>query len=236
MIGYLHSFQSMGGADGPGMRCVVFLQGCPLRCCYCHNPDTWEFTKENPTTVEELVNKILRYRPYFGEKGGVTVSGGEPLAQADFVAELFARLQDHGIHTAVDTSCHGSVEDMKKVLAVTNLALCDVKFPTQELYQTHCGGSLEKVKTFLSLAQEMKVPVWVRHVVVPGLTDSYESLQQVAAIARSCQTLEKIELLPFKNLCEEKYTAKGIPFPLQHTPACSSQTIEHLYEKLKEWE
>ncbi len=236
MIGYLHSFQSMGGADGPGVRCVVFLQGCPLRCCYCHNPDTWEFSKGTPVTVEELTQKILRYRSYFGDEGGVTVSGGEPLAQADFVAELFTRLKELGIHTALDTSCHGSQEAVEKVLAVTDLALCDVKFATEEAYQTHCGGSLKQVKTFLEHAEKMQVPLWVRHVVIPGLTDGEDHLKQVVEMAKNVSTLEHIELLPFKNLCVEKYNSLGIPFPLENTPNCSADTVETLYRKLKEWE
>lgn len=236
MIGYLHSFQSMGAADGPGVRCVVFLQGCPLRCCYCHNPDTWELGKGTPVTPEELVQKILRFRPYFGEIGGVTVSGGEPLGQADFVAELFTLLKEQGIHTALDTSCHGSREAIEKVLPVTDLALCDVKFATEELYKTHCGGSLKQVQAFLKQAEEMKVPVWVRHVVVPSLTDGEEHLKRVVDIAKECSTLEHIELLPFKNLCVEKYKELGIAFPLENTPNCPNDTIESLYQKIKEWE
>ncbi|MBR3844034.1 MAG: pyruvate formate lyase-activating protein [Clostridia bacterium] len=235
MIGYIHSFQSMGGADGPGVRCVLFLQGCPLRCCYCHNPDTWEFGKGTVVTPEELLPKILRYRSYFGEKGGVTLSGGEPLAQADFVAELFTLLKEQGIHTALDTSGHGSRQAIEKVLPVTDLVLCDVKFAAEEEYKTHCGGSLDQVKEFLDLAQQYSVPVWVRHVVVPGLTDREDSLQKITAIARACKTLEKIELLPFKNLCREKYDALGMSFPLADTPQCSVETLEQLSEKIKEW-
>lgn len=236
MIGYLHSFQSMGAADGPGVRCVVFLQGCPLRCAYCHNPDTWDTNQGTPVTAEELVSKILRFRPYFGENGGVTVSGGEPLMQADFVAELFTLLKEQGIHTALDTSGHGSREAIEKVLKVTDLAMCDIKFATEELYQTHCGGSLKQVQSFLEQAEQMKVPVWVRHVVVPSLTDGEDHLKQVVTIAKECKTLEHIELLPFKNLCVEKYKELGMFFPLENTPNCSAQTIESLYQKIKEWE
>lgn len=234
MIGYFHSFQSMGAADGPGVRCVVFLQGCPLRCCYCHNPDTWEVGKGTPVTPEELVTKILRFRPYFGKKGGVTVSGGEPLMQADFVAELFTLLHKHGIHTALDTSGHGSPEAIKKVLAVTDLALCDIKFATEALYNTHCGGSLQQVQFFLEQAQIMKVPLWVRHVVVPSLTDDKEHFQQVVALAKGCSTLEKLELLPFKNLCVEKYKELGIPFPMENTPNCPADTVASLYQMMNE--
>ncbi len=234
MIGYLHSFQSMGAADGPGVRCVVFLQGCPLRCAYCHNPDTWDMFGGTPVTAEELVSKILRFRPYFGEKGGVTVSGGEPLVQADFVAELFTLLKEQGIHTALDTSGHGAKDAIEKVLKVTDLAMCDVKFATEELYKTHCGGSLGQVKSFLGKAGEMNVPVWVRHVVVPKLTDGETHLKQVVEIAKECKTLEHIELLPFKNLCVEKYKELGIGFPLENTPNCSEKTIETLYKLINE--
>ncbi len=136
MEGRVNSVQSMGAVDGPGLRYVVFLQGCPLRCAYCHNPETWELTGGTPYTAEDLCKTILRYRPYFGENGGVTVSGGEPLLQPEFVAELFRRLHEHNIHTALDTAGAGDLSRAKQVLKHTDLVLCDIKFPTEAQYKS----------------------------------------------------------------------------------------------------
>ena len=138
MTGRLHSIQSLGAVDGPGIRAVAFLQGCPLRCAYCHNPDTWEIE------AAALAKRLLRYRPYWGKEGGVTVTGGEPLRQADFVAELFSILQAEGVHTALDTSCTGDLAAAERVLAHTNLVLADLKFLSEEDYRRYCRGSLSQ--------------------------------------------------------------------------------------------
>lgn len=228
MIGRVSSVQSLGAVDGPGLRYVVFLQGCPLRCAYCHNPETWEMEGGETVAPQELVEKILRYRPYFGEQGGVTVSGGEPLLQPEFVAELFSLLRREGVHTALDTSGAGNLEQARLVLAHTDLVLADLKFPTEEGYRLHCGGSLVHTEAFLRLTEELGVPLWVRHVVVPGLTSAPESLRAVWEKAHSFRNLEKLEWLPFHNLCAEKYEAAGLAFPLGNTPALSGPELEEL--------
>jgi len=316
-IGYVHSLQSMGAVDGPGIRFCVFLQGCPLRCMYCHNPDTWLVeVSENgvetgsvltskvakrrlgtPYTAEELVNKILRYKTYFANGGGVTVSGGEPLMQAEFVTELFTLLHENGVHTCLDTSgnfpediseltpipvehddaatgaanletdvlkevvfsdTHPDTkaidaskgigtsntfvdtkvikirknstahEKYDRLLDVTDLVICDIKFTTEKDYRECTGGSLKKVQYFLDMVTKHSVPLWIRHVVVPGYTDSEEEVGAMAEIARSYPTLEKIELLPFHKLCIPKYEALGIPFRCADIPECSRETIEKL--------
>lgn len=265
MVGYIHSVQSLGAVDGPGLRYVVFLQGCPLRCMYCHNPDTWNApylqgsaaSSEAPMvlTAEELVQKILRYRPYFNGGGGVTVSGGEPLMQAEFVTELFSKLHEQGIHTCLDTS--GNYPDsegagqLEGLLAVTDLCICDIKFTTEEYYKEYTGGSLGKVLSFLRLLKLHSVPVWIRHVVVPGYTDTSEEVLTVKKLAEdilgplkssvskaadchaassdaadSC--LEKIELLPFHRLCIPKYEKLGIPFRCKNIPECTKEKITEL--------
>lgn len=232
MEGRVHSIQSLGAVDGPGVRYVVFLQGCPLRCAYCHNPDTWAFDGGTQRDAEELVQEICRFKPYFGTKGGVTVSGGEPLQQAAFVEELFHLLHREGIHTALDTSGVGDLEAARRVLAHTDLVLGDVKFATPEEYKTHCKADMEKIFSFYRMAAEMGVPLWVRHVVVPGLNDTVEDMKKIKALAESFPNLEKIEWLPFHNLCLEKYQAMGIPFPLEGTDNMDDRRLEELVSQL----
>ena len=241
--GRIHSFQSLGAVDGPGLRFVVFLQGCPMRCMYCHNPDTWLPAGGTEYTVREVVQKILRYRTYFGKEGGVTVSGGEALLQAEFVTELFRALKAEGIHTCLDTSGvlrSGSGDDLQDddstvveqtlsdLLSVTDLVICDIKFTTEKDYLAHAGGSLSSVLSFLSLTQTAGVSLWVRHVVVPGFTDSEEEVRAMVNLARQYNNLKRIELLPFRKLCVTKYEQLGIPFRCADIPECDEATISRL--------
>ena len=232
MEGWVHSLQSLGTVDGPGLRYVVFLQGCPLRCVYCHNPDTWDPAGGAVMDTEELVEKILRCRPYFGAEGGVTVSGGEPLLQAEFVTQLFARLKREGVHTALDTSGAGDLGKAPALLEVTDLVLLDLKFPTEEGYRQYCRGSLGQTEAFAALVAEKQVPLWVRHVVAPGLNDTLEDMAAVKSWAQRQPTLEKIEWLPFHNLCLEKYQQLGIPFPLANTPPMDREKLDRLIAAL----
>lgn len=232
MEGRVHSLQSLGTVDGPGLRYVVFLQGCPLRCVYCHNPDTWDPAGGAVMDTEELVEKILRCRPYFGAEGGVTVSGGEPLLQAGFVTQLFARLKQEGVHTALDTSGAGDLRKAPALLEVTDLVLLDLKFPTEEGYRQHCRGSLGQTEAFAALVAEKQVPLWVRHVVAPGLNDTLEDMAAVKSWAQRQPTLEKIEWLPFHNLCLEKYQQLGVPFPLANTPPMDREKLDRLIAAL----
>lgn len=232
MEGWVHSLQSLGTVDGPGLRYVVFLQGCPLRCVYCHNPDTWDPAGGAVMDTEELVEKILRCRPYFGAEGGVTVSGGEPLLQAGFVTQLFARLKQEGVHTALDTSGAGDLGKAPALLEVTDLVLLDLKFPTEEGYRQHCRGSLGQTEVFAALVAEKQVPLWVRHVVAPGLNDTLEDMAAVKSWAQRQPTLEKIEWLPFHNLCLEKYQQLGVPFPLANTPPMDRERLDRLIAAL----
>ena len=250
--GRIHSFQSLGAVDGPGLRFVVFVQGCPLRCMYCHNPYTWNAQGGTEYTVEEVVSKVLRCRTYFGEDGGVTVSGGEALLQAPFVTALFRALKAKGIHTCLDTSgiCRTgtahptaagatALSDSEKamladLLAVTDLVICDIKFTNEEDYRAHAHGSLASVLSFLSLTQANHVPLWVRHVVVPGVTDSEDEVSTMVALAKRFDNLQKIELLPFRKLCVAKYDSLGIPFPCADIPECDEATIAHLLPLIPE--
>lgn len=237
VCGYVHSFQSLGAVDGPGLRCVVFMQGCPLRCAYCHNPDTWALPDQapgcRPYTPEQMAEKISRYKVYL-KNGGVTVSGGEALMQPDFVRELFILLKKEGIHTALDTSCVGNPEKAAQVLSYTDLVLADLKFSNREDYKIYCGASMEQVLDFIRLTQTMEIPLWIRHVVVPGLNDRKEQILETGRIASQFTNLEKFELLPFRKICMSKYEQMGIDFPLKDHEACSEKHIKALEEFLRQ--
>lgn len=237
-IGFVHSFESLGAVDGPGLRYVVFMQGCPLRCAYCHNPDTWAFAHQGAKCIrisaKETAGKILRYKSYI-KNGGVTVSGGEALMQSDFVRSLFFLLKNEGLHTALDTSGAGDLQNAKKVLEYTDLVIADLKFSTPEDYKKYCGLDMDHILKFLELTEEMNVPLWIRHVVVPGLTDGPEHIKKTAEISYSFKNLEKLELLPFKKICESKYEELKIEFPLKDHEACSAETIEALNKIINDY-
>ncbi len=228
MQGNVHSFQSLGAVDGPGLRCTLFLQGCPLRCAYCHNPDTWCFGGGTNYSAEEIFTKIMRYKSYISHHGGVTISGGEPLMQAEFIAELFTLLKENGVHTAIDTSGTCDLSKAKIALEKTDLVICDIKFATEEKYQQFSKGSLKQVLNFLDLCKELNVPLWVRHVIVPNLTSDEKEVQKVIDMAVSFPNLKKIELLPFRKICITKYNQMGIDFPLKDTEECDSSTLAKL--------
>ena len=228
ILGKIHSFQSLGTVDGPGVRFVVFLQGCNLRCGCCHNPDTWEIGAGKPFSAEEVLQKVLRCRGYFGKDGGITVSGGEPLLQASFVRELFALCKAEGIHTCLDTS--GSIlnDDVKALLAVTDRVLLDIKYTSDGLYRQHVGCSFDKPLAFLAYLNEQKIPVTLRQVIIPTLNDTAENVLALRAIADAHPCVDKIELLPFRKICEVKYQSMGIPFPFADIPEPSKECMEKL--------
>lgn len=227
--GRIHSFQSMGAVDGPGIRCVVFMQGCPLRCIYCHNPDTHSFDAGEEYTPQDMCKKILRFKSYI-KNGGVTVSGGEPLMQPDFVKELFTLLKENGIHTALDTSGIGDTVKAKEVLEVTDLVLADVKFLNADDYKKYTDSDFDSVIKFLDLTKENDTPVWIRQVIVPGINDTKENILELLEFLKKYDNVEKIELLPFRKLCVPKYDNLGIEFPLKNTPEMSQEGIDELYK------
>ena len=231
-VGKIHSFESMGAVDGPGLRYVIFLQGCPLRCVYCHNPDTWAFSGGQEYTPLQAAEKALRYAPYWKKGGGVTISGGEPLMQSAFCAETFRLLQERGVHTALDTSCMGDLQEAEQVLRHTSLVMADVKFLTEADYRKYTHGSFEKVRQFLALSERMGVPLWVRHVVVPDLTDDREHIKALGECVGRLRNLEKIELLPFRKLCIAKYEQMGIAFALRDTPEASEEKVRQFRDLL----
>ncbi len=228
MIGRIHSFQSMGTVDGPGVRSVVFMQGCSLRCPYCHNPDTWDLSGGTETDAQTLFRKIQKYKPYFGETGGVTVSGGEPLLQAEFVTELFTLCKADGISTALDTAGVRLDGTVKKLLSVTDIVLLDIKYSDTQKYQKYIGIPLETVKRFLAYLESQSKRVIVRQVITPTVNDAEADVRALKALCAPFSCIEKIELLPFLKLCAEKYDAMGIEFPFGKYDAADAKKIEEL--------
>lgn len=232
MTGRVHSFQSLGTLDGPGLRFVVFLQGCNLRCKCCHNPDTWEMQTENNFTPEEIVAKALNYREYFGEKGGITLSGGEPLLQADFAYEVFRLCHENGINTCLDTS--GSIlnDSVKRLLTETDRVLLDIKYTDDNLYVQNVGCSFEKPIEFLGYLNENKIPTTLRQVIIPTLNDDEENISQLNAIVKNHTCIDKVELLPFKKICQTKYDSMNIPFPFADKETPTKEMMEKLNKKI----
>ena len=233
MTGRIHSFQSLGTADGPGVRAVVFMQGCPLRCACCHNPDTWDFNGGKEATPEEIFLKIKRLKNYFGESGGVTVSGGGPLMQPEFIKELFTLCKTDGITTAIDTSGCVLNNDIKDVLKLTDTVLLDYKYITDELYKTKVGCEKTKVDEFLEYLNSQNIDTWIRQVIIKDLNNNESSVSKLKELKGKFSCIKKIELLPFKKLCIEKYEKLNIQFPLEETPETTKQEIEELSEYLK---
>ncbi len=223
MKGYVHSIQSLGTVDGPGVRSVVFTEGCPLRCIYCHNPDTWECREADLTDSHEIAEKILRFYPYIKD-GGVTFSGGEPLMQAEFLAEVAAELKENGLHIALDTSGCGS-EDAERLLELTDLVLLDIKMTTEEDYKKYTDGSLTEVMRFLGKLEALKKDTWIRHVIVPGINDSREDILRLCGLISGYKCIKNVELLPFRSLCIEKYEKLGIEFPLKDTKTPTNEQM-----------
>lgn len=228
MKGYIHSVQSLGTVDGPGIRAVVFTEGCPLRCAYCHNPDTWEFRESDLMSAEILSEKILRLYPYI-KNGGVTFSGGEPCVQAEFLTEVATILKEKGLHIALDTSGAVYDEKVERLLELTDLVLLDIKMTTEDAYERYIGGSLRATLEFLDRLEEINKEVWIRHVVVPDITDSEENIKRLKELISPYKCISKIELLPFKTLCLEKYENMGIEFPLNGVPQTDKEKIAELY-------
>ena len=230
--GRIHSLESMGLVDGPGIRTVVFLQGCALRCRYCHNPDTWaaEGTAES-VTPWQLVERLVRFKPYYGSTGGVTFSGGEPLLQPAFLAETLALCHEAGIHTCLDTAGCG-LGEYGAILAHTDLILLDVKHYTPEGWRQVTGGSMAAFDRFLEAAQQVGVPLWVRHVVVPGLTDGEEHLAGLEGYLKGLEHIRRVELLPYHTLGVHKYATLGLAYPLEGVPPMDGAALEQWNERL----
>lgn len=226
--GRVHSFQSMGTLDGPGIRFVVFMQGCPLRCGCCHNPDTWDFSCGKEHSPCEIISRAVRFREYFGNDGGITVSGGEPLMQTEFVTEVFREAHRAKINTCLDTSGFILNESVKKLLFETDRVLLDIKYTSDELYRKYVGCPISAPLEFLEYLNEHNIPTTLRQVIIPSLNDTRENLLEVIKLRDSHSCVDKIELLPFKKICETKYKSLGIEFPFQSIPTPTKEKMEEL--------
>lgn len=223
--GIVHSIQSLGTVDGPGIRFVVFLKGCNLRCGCCHNPDTWEMDGGKEYTPEEIVSKAVRYKEYFGSEGGITLSGGEPLLQAEFAKEVFALCKEKGINTCIDTSGSILSDDVKELLKFTDRVLLDIKYTTDEAYQKYVGCPLTAPMEFLDYLESKKIPTTLRQVIIPTLNDNKENILKLKDIKAAHPTVDKVELLPFKKICQVKYDNMGITFSFAHIPEPSKELM-----------
>lgn len=232
MKGQIASFETMGLVDGPGVRFVVFLQGCPLRCAYCHNPEMWAVDGAKfELEPEELIEKIKKYKAYYRNGGGLTVSGGEPLLQTEFVTELFKLCQQNNIHTCLDTSGFGKNYD--KLLDYCDLVILDVKELDAKRYKNLVGKEIDKFYKFVEKCQQKEKKMWLRQVIVPGFNDNKESVLKLKEFANSLKNVEKIELLPYHTMAKEKYEKLKIPYRLKDVVDMDKEKCKQLEKYLK---
>lgn len=230
LSGRVHSFQSLGTVDGPGVRFVVFLQGCPLRCGCCHNPDTWDIASGNEFSATEVVSKAKNFSEYFGKDGGITLSGGEPLLQPEFAYEIFSLCRKDGINTCLDTSGCILNDKVEQVLSVTDRVLLDIKYTEDEKYRKYVGCGISTVLDFLKYLDEKEIPTTVRQVIIPTLNDNKENILRLKDITEKFNCIDKVELLPFKKVCQVKYDNMKLQFPFSHIPEPKPDKIKELYD------
>ena len=239
MTGRVHSIESFGLVDGPGVRSVVFLKGCNLRCRYCHNPDTWTKKGGEEWEAESLFQKLYRFKPYWKNKGGITVSGGEAMLQMEFVTELFSIAKEHGVHTALDTSggpfCMEPdyLEPFQKLMDVTDLFILDMKEMDPERHKALTGQDNRNILAFARYLSAHKKPMWIRHVLVPGLTDSRESLEALYNFLRELKSVERVEILPYHTMGVHKWEALGIPYSLKNVLPPTEEEVRRAEEILR---
>lgn len=233
MKGYIHQLESFGSVDGPGVRFIIFFAGCPLRCKYCHNPDTWDMMKGKQYTVDELLDEAITCREYWGTKGGITVSGGEPLAQIDFLLELFTNAKERGINTCIDTAGGPFTregewfEKFKRLMNVTDVLLMDIKHINEEEHIKLTGHTGKNIIEMFRYLDEINKPVWIRHVLVPGITDNDEYLIQTRDFIRTLGNVQRVEVLPYHGLGAMKYKDLGIDYVLKDTNSPTAERVQN---------
>ena len=226
----VHSFESLGTVDGPGIRYVIFLQGCHLRCKYCHNRDTWDIKGGSYKSLDEIFDQIKRYKPYFkSSNGGVTVTGGEPLLQVKFLIELFRNLKKAGIHTCIDTSGMVNLtEDVKKLLKLTDLILLDIKHINSEKCKELTGHDNKKELEFARYLSQNGIPMWIRQVIVPGITDDEKDITDLKEFVKKLKTVEKVEFLPYHTVGKYKWKELGEKYELEEIRNADQEDIKRV--------
>ena len=237
--GYIHSIESFGSVDGPGVRYIIFLSGCPLRCLFCHNPDTWKMNSGELRSPDELIQEALSCQNYWGDKGGITVSGGEPLVQIDFLIDLFTEAKKHGINTCIDTSGAPFTksgpwfEKFQRLMELTDTLLMDIKHIDSDEHVKLTGHPNENIIEMFRYLDEIKKPIWIRHVLVPGGSDNDRFLTRTRDFIRTLSNVQRVEVLPYHTLGVAKYKELGIPYPLEGVSSPSAERIKNAKEILE---
>jgi pyruvate formate lyase activating enzyme len=231
--GYIHSLESFGSVDGPGVRYLIFTTGCAMRCQFCHNPDTWDMKKGTLYTADELLEKAVKFRSYWGKDGGITVSGGEPLLQIDFLTELFKKAKEMGIHTTIDTSGQPFTREepfyskFNQLMEYTDLLLLDIKHIDDEQHKILTGHTNQNILDLARYLSDIKKPIWIRHVLVPERSDKDEYLDQLRAFIDTLDNVEKVEVLPYHTLGVFKWEELGYDYPLEGIDPPTQERIDH---------
>lgn len=233
MTGYIHSQESFGTVDGPGIRYVIFMQGCPLRCLYCHNPDTWQTCIGSELSVEEIIHNYKKNKMFY-TKGGITVSGGEPLLQIDFLTELFRTASTEGIHTCIDTSgaTYNELDNeylnkLDELMKYTNLVMLDIKHINPAKHKELTGKDNNNILSFAKYLERKKIPLWVRHVVIPGYTDDRQDLFNLGKFIGTLHNLKALDVIPYHTLGVHKYTELGIPYRLNEVNSATKEQTQN---------
>ena len=226
----VHSFESLGTVDGPGIRFVIFLQGCHLKCKYCHNRDTWDINGGSYKSLDEILEKVKRYKPYFdNSNGGVTVTGGEPLLQVKFLLELFKKLKKEGIHTCIDTSgIVALTEDVKEVLKLTDLVLLDIKHIDSKKCKDLTGHSNKRELEFAKYLSENDIPIWIRQVIIPGITEEEKDIISLREFVKTLKTVQKVEFLPYHTAGRYKWTELGKEYELENIRDATQEDVDRV--------
>ena len=238
MIGHIHSTESFGAADGPGVRFIVFMQGCHMRCRYCHNPDTWKMDGGDEVTADEILKRALRFKPYWGKDGGITISGGEPLLQIDFVIELFKKAKERGINTCIDTAGNPFTKEepffskFEELMKYTDLLLLDLKEINPARHKDLTGFDNSNIIEMAKYLSEINKPVWIRHVLVPEHSDFDEDLDALGDFIDTLSNVDRVEILPYHTLGKFKWENLGIPYTLENISPPSAERIENAKNRI----
>lgn len=238
MIGHIHSTESFGAADGPGVRFIVFMQGCHMRCRYCHNPDTWKMDGGDEVTSDEILKRALRFKPYWGKDGGITISGGEPLLQIDFVIELFKKAKELGINTCIDTAGNPFTKEepffskFEELMKYTDLLLLDLKEINPARHKDLTGFDNSNIIEMAKYLSEINNPVWIRHVLVPEHSDFDEDLDALGDFIDTLSNVDRVEILPYHTLGKFKWENLGIPYTLESISPPSAERIENAKQRI----